>query len=69
MNLGKCDGKVRDLLDAAKAQGFREVRDKKAFKLIPPDKTKPIVVVSSTPSDTNFYWELRRQLKKSGFVE
>lgn len=69
MNLGKCDGKVRDLLKKAECQGFKLERDKKAYKIIPPDKTKPIVVVSSTPSDGNFYWELRRQLKKSGFVE
>jgi hypothetical protein len=69
MNLGKNDGKVRDLIARAIAQGFREERDKKAFKFYPPDKTKPIVVVSSTPSDSNYYWELRRQLKKSGFVE
>ena len=69
MNLGKGDGKVRDLIEAAKAQGFREERDKKAFKLYPPDRTKPIIVMSSTPSDGNYYWELMRQLKKRGFVE
>lgn len=69
MNLGKCDGKVRDLLTKAKKQGFILERDKKSYKLIPPDKTKPIIVISSTPSDGNYYWELRRQLKASGYIE
>jgi hypothetical protein len=69
MNLGKCDGKVRDLLTKAESQGFRLQRGPKSYKLIPPDKSLPIVVVSSTPSDGNLYWELRRQLKKSGFKE
>lgn len=69
MNLGKTDGKVRDLLLKAEAQGFRTERGAKSVKLIPPDKTKPIVTVSCTPSDANFYWELRRMLKRAGFVE
>lgn len=69
MNLGKCDGKIRDLLAKARKQGFKLEKDKKSFKLIPPDSTKPLINISSTPSDCNYYWELRRQLKASGFVE
>jgi hypothetical protein len=69
MNLGKCDGKLRDLLTAAEKQGFRLERDKKAFKLYPPNRTFNMIVISSTPSDSNYYWELRRQLKKAGFQE
>lgn len=69
MNLGKTDGKVRDLLNKAKEQGFVLEHERKCFKMYPPDKTKPIITMSCTPSDSNFYWELRRQLKKCGFVE
>lgn len=69
MNLGKCDGKVRDLLSKATDQGFRIERDKKSFKIYPTDKAKEMIMVSSTPSDTNFYWELRRHLRRGGFQE
>lgn len=68
MNLGKGDGKVRDLIAKAEAQGFKLVRDKKAFKLYAPDG-KSMITISSTPSDGNYYWELRRQLKRAGFKE
>jgi len=60
------DSKVRGLIEEAQAQGFVLSRGENAYKLTPPDKTKPIVVISSTPSDNNIYWELRRQLRKSG---
>ncbi len=69
MNLGKGDGKVRDLLSAAEKQGFRLERDKKAFKLYPPNKLFSVIVISSTPSDSNYFCELRRQLKKAGYQE
>lgn len=69
MNLGKGDGKVRDLLDSAVQQGFRLERDRKAFKLYPPNRMFSVIVISSTPSDGNYYWELRRQLKKAGYQE
>jgi hypothetical protein len=69
MNLGKCDGKVRDLIAKALKQGFVLERHSKAFKIIPPDKSKSILSVSSTPSDGNFYWELRRQLRSVGYIE
>lgn len=62
------DSKLRDLIEKAQAQGFRLERGENAFKLIPPDKSKAIVTISSTPSDCNVYWEMRRQLRKSGMV-
>jgi hypothetical protein len=62
------DSKVRKLIEDAQDQGFVLSRGENSFKLTPPDKTKPIVVISSTPSDNNIYWELRRQLRKSGMV-
>lgn len=62
------DSRLRGLIEKAQAQGFRLERGENAYKLIPPDKTKPIVAISSTPSDCNVYWELRRQLRKSGMV-
>jgi hypothetical protein len=69
LNLGKTDGKVRDLLTKAKDQGFELVHEKKCFKLYPPNKNVPFITISCTPSDGNFYWELRRMLKRSGFKE
>jgi hypothetical protein len=68
MNL-KYDSRVRDLLAAAKSQGFRLEHEKKCFKMFPPDKSKPIITIACTPSDANFYWELRRQMKKCGYVD
>lgn len=69
MNIGVGDGKVRDLIKKAIDQGFIIEHEKKSIKLIPPDKTKPIVRMACTPSDRNIYWELRRNLRKSGFVD
>ena len=62
------DSRLRGLIEEAVKQGFRLERGENAFKLIPPDKSKPIVTISSTPSDCNVYWELRRTLRKSGMV-
>ena len=69
MNLGKNDGKVRDLLTAAQGQGFRIEHSSKSFKVFPADKKAAIITIAATPSDRNFFWELRRMLKRSGFVE
>lgn len=63
------DSKVRCLVDAAIQQGFTLERISKSYRLIPADKSKKIVSFAATPSDCNFYWELRRNLKKSGFQE
>jgi hypothetical protein len=68
MNL-KYDSKVRGLLASAEAQGFRLEHAGKCFKMYPPDKSKPIITISCTPSDCNFFWELRRHLKRCGYVE
>ena len=65
------DSRVRDLLKKAALQGFvLEAKTKRGHhKIIPPDATKPAITISSTSSDCNFYWELRRMLKRSGYVE
>jgi hypothetical protein len=68
VNLGNSDGKVRDLLAAAIAQGFRMEKSKKAIKMFPPNKKHDIITMSCTPSDTNYYWQLRRELRKSGCI-
>jgi len=63
------DSKIRELWGAAIEQGFRFERNSKSYKFIPPDTTKPIVVVSCTPS--NFeqeYYRMRERLRKSGCV-
>lgn len=62
------DSRMRGLIEAAQKQGFRLERGENAYKLIPPDKSKPVVSVAATPSDCNVYWQVRRMLRKSGMV-
>lgn len=65
------DSKLRGLIEKAEAQGFKlSAKSKRGhYQIIPPTRNYPIITISSTPSDSNFYWELRRMLKRCGFVE
>ena len=63
------DSRIRKLLDSAKRQGFRLEHAKKCFKLYPPDVCMNTITVSCTPSDTNYFWQLRRQMRKCGYIE
>lgn len=65
------DSKVRDLINKAIEQGFiLEPRCGSGnYRLLPKDKKYKKISFSSTPSDCNFYWQLRRMLRKSGYCE
>ena len=57
----------KDIIRAAKKQGFVVQRTKKGhLQFIPPDKTKPIVVASGTPSDHRELQNLLSRLRRSG---
>ena len=63
------DSKIRQLLRAAEKQGFVIQHKSKSFAIIPSDKSKEIITFACTPSDQNAYWQLRRMLRRAGFVE
>jgi maleate cis-trans isomerase len=62
------DSRVRDLLETAIEQGFRLERNSKSYKLIPPDKTKEIIVMACTPGSQQQYYRTRERLRKSGCI-
>lgn len=65
------DSRIRGLIEKAQAQGFHLTEKSKrgAYKLIPPDKQYHAISISSTPSDCNMYWQLRRMMKRCGYKE
>jgi hypothetical protein len=56
------------LRNAAKEQGWREEPIKKGFRLVPPDPTKPMVVIHGTPSDRRALANTKAQMRRSGLV-
>ena len=62
------DKDVRKLIEQAIDQGFEFSEGAKNFKLLPPDKTKPLVFISKTPSAQNARKRILADLKRSGFV-
>lgn len=62
---------IDDIRLQAEEQGFRVERTtKNHWRFIPPDRTKPIVIGSSTPrNEFGARKILLRQLKYSGFKE
>ena len=65
MNM-KNDSMFRDLIAECTANGWRLEKTSKAFVLIPPDKSMPMVNLSRTPSDMNAVHQVRRRCEKSG---
>jgi hypothetical protein len=64
---GSADGDFHKVLRELEQQGWR-VTYNGHYKAYPPDKSKPIVTMSSSPSD---YYALKKQisdLKKSGYI-
>jgi hypothetical protein len=60
---------LRDIEDAARAQGFIVSRTKQGHpKFIPPDPSKEIVVFSGTPSDRRSIKNGLARLRRQGFV-
>lgn len=61
---------IQELKRQAEAQGWVVLLTKSGhWKFLPPDRTKGMVICSSTPSDYHTLNLLRRDLKVRGFVE
>ncbi len=60
---------LREIEDAARAQGFIVGRTTKGHpKFTPPDPTKEIVIGSGTPSDQRSIKNLVARLRRQGFI-
>ena len=58
---------LNELIQAAVDQGWRhEMSGGSHHRLIPPDKTKPILVTGSTPSDHRAILNFRSSLRRHG---
>lgn len=57
---------VRDLLKKLEAQGWRIVAGGKHIKAFPPDTTRPMVTIPTTPSDHRSLRNTIAQLRRSG---
>ncbi|MBI4935847.1 MAG: hypothetical protein HY828_18350 [Actinobacteria bacterium] len=58
---------LNELIDKVVEQGW-EVVEGKHLKLVPADKTMPIVVVPKTPSDHRGVMNARSQIRRSGGI-
>lgn len=59
---------IKDILKAARQQGWREQPTKKGVMLYPPYTTKDGVLIHFTPSDRRAMANTLAQLRRSGFV-
>lgn len=59
---------INDLIDTVVEQGWRVEKGRKHVKVYPPDKSRPIVTIPSTPSDRRAVANVRSQLRRSGAV-
>jgi predicted RNA binding protein YcfA (HicA-like mRNA interferase family) len=60
---------TEEVKKAARGQGWSVEATKKGHvRLVPPDKTKPIVVGSGTPGDYRAVKNLLAQAKRSGLI-
>jgi len=63
----RCDGLFRTIFEVAMAQGWVvEPTNGDHFCFTPPDKTKPKIYTSSTPSDRRMVNNLKAQLRRAG---
>lgn len=51
------------------AQNFEIKETSKGWKIIPPDKTKDIVIVHKTESDRRAYNNTLARLRRAGFIK
>lgn len=60
---------TKELLEALRAQGWKCSQGKRNhhWKAVPPDPTKPIVIIGSTPSSWRNRANTLRDLKRSGY--
>lgn len=59
----------RPIFEAAHAQGWRVERTPGGhFRAVPPDKTKPIIVLAGTPSDARAIKNDVARLRRAGLV-
>jgi len=62
-------GDVRRLIEVAESQGWAiEITGGNHLRFIPPDRTKPMVHMSSTPSDHRAVKNLEGQLRRAGLT-
>lgn len=57
-----------EIQGAALEQGWRVEKIKKGVRLVPPDPSKPMVVIHRTPSDHRALKNTIAQMRRSGFV-
>ncbi|NHI16881.1 hypothetical protein [Microbacterium excoecariae] len=63
------DKDLKILLQKLAAQSWEERRTKKGLYAVPPDPSKPMVLIHLTPSDRRAWKNMMAQLKRSGFKE
>jgi predicted RNA binding protein YcfA (HicA-like mRNA interferase family) len=57
---------VREIIEKLESQGWRIERDRKHYKAFPPDRTKQMVTIPTTPSGSRWRPNLISQLRRSG---
>lgn len=60
------DKQIRELINTLEAQGWRIERGGKHYKAYPPDRTKPMVTIPTTPGGGRWKQNLISQLRRSG---
>jgi hypothetical protein len=58
---------LRDILRAARRQGWTIEKTKKGLRFVPPDPTKEAVQWHHTPSDVRAIWHFVALMRRSGF--
>lgn len=67
--MSSANREIKDLLDQCVRQGgILTKTGNDHWKVIPPDKTKPIVYSSGTPSDFRSIRNIRAKLRRAGFI-
>jgi hypothetical protein len=61
------DKGLKTLLRKLEAQGWELRETKKGFYAVPPDESKPMVMIHLTPSDRRAWNNMMGFLKRSGF--
>jgi len=57
---------LKEILEALEAQGWRIEHGGKHYRAFPPDRTKPMVTIQTTPSGKRWKQNLIALLRRSG---
>ncbi|MEH0058776.1 hypothetical protein [Auritidibacter ignavus] len=63
------DKDLKNLFKKLEAQGWEVRTSKKGFWAIPPDETKPKVMIHGTANGSRSWQNMMAQLKRSGFIK